>query len=160
MSLLSDIQFEFVWRNLNAIMAEQARELWIKYDALSPEQIEERIPQVAVIIRHQEQGVVGLSTIRPLRLQLFNDNVFYEFRCFIAPEYRAAALDTKLLVTTKEYLEKNNYEAAAGMLMVIENEMIKANWTKAVWPGPDMIFAGYTKQGHHIRISYFKKARI
>ncbi|HMQ01425.1 MAG TPA: hypothetical protein PKC24_16705, partial [Cyclobacteriaceae bacterium] len=81
-------------------------------------------------------------------------------RCFISSAYRAPALDTKLLVETKRYFERHNKANAVGLIMVIENEMIKQNWTKAVWPGADMVFAGNTSEGHHIRLSYFKKAKI
>ncbi len=153
--------FEPVGQKLKATDATAVQQLWLTYGALTDElQIAERINHVALLVRHQEAGIIGLSTVKPAKIKSYNDNLFYEFRCFISPDYRAPALDTKLLVETKSYFEQHNTDNAVGMIMVIENEMIKKNWTKAVWPGPDMVFAGYTSKGDHIRISYFKKARI
>jgi hypothetical protein len=65
-------------------------------------------------------------------------------------------------VKTKSFLEEHQGADSTfkGMLMIIENELIKKQRTKAVWPSSEMVFAGYTAKGHHIRVGYFKGARI
>src|SRR5690606_11143709 len=99
---------------------------------------------------------------RPIQVPFLNDNFFYEFRCFVVPSFRSPRLDSLLALKTKDFLETlpESGSKYKGIVMLIENEVLKKQRTKAVWPATGMVFAGYTSQGHHIRIGYFKGARI
>lgn len=137
--------------------------MWQKYRAIeADDMIGKRSKEIVYIIQTEKGEVGGVSTARPVQVPFLNDLWFYEFRCFIAPPFRAPGLDTLLAVKTKSFLEEQEGSVTKykGMLMIIENEQIKTQRTKAVWPSSEMVFAGYTSKGHHIRVGYFKGARI
>jgi hypothetical protein len=155
--------FEFIEvSGLSEAMAEEVKRLWKENQVMDVQTRNERLKEIAMLVRSQTGELAGVSTARKVRSRLFNNNYLFEFRCFIAPSYRQPALDTQLVVKTKDFLErasKHDREPAIGMVMVVENEILKA-WTRTVWAGADFYFAGYTSQGHHIRVSWFKDALI
>jgi hypothetical protein len=124
--------------------------------------MDERVNEVVFVVRNGEGEIGGVSTARPVQVALLNDNYFYEFRCFVAPPFRAPGLDSLLAVKTKSFLEQHRDSGPKfkGVLMVIENEEIKKQRTKAIWPASGMVFVGYSPLGHHIRVGYFKGVRI
>jgi hypothetical protein len=158
------IRFECIWKKEALNERNHAIALWNKYRIFPREEmLRERVQQIVFVAKTENEEVIAVSTVRPEKVKLLNDNYLYEFRCFVSPENRAPALDTQLVVKTKDFFENNpdqSDHACIGLFMVIENEMIKKEWTKAVWAGANMVFAGYTTQGHHIRVCYFKGARI
>lgn len=161
--ILNHLVFECLWDKDAKEDREKVKALWRKYRAIDIEsEIEKRSDEIVYIIKDQEGEVAGVSTVRPVQAKFLNNHFFYEFRCFIAPPFRAPGLDSFLAVKTKSFLEQQNDsgEKFKGLLMIIENEELKKQRTKAVWPASEMVFAGYTAKGHHIRVGYFKGARI
>jgi hypothetical protein len=160
---LNDLLFECLWKQDVPEARKQVKALWRRYQAVEGEKvIEQRSREVVFAVRNSSGEIGGVSTVRPVQVKLLNNNYFYEFRCFIAPPFRAPGLDSLLAVKTKSFLEqqKDSGEKFKGLVMVIENEEIKALRTKAVWPASGMVFAGYNAKGHHVRVGYFKGARI
>jgi len=160
---MKNLEFECLWNKDPAVETMQVKALWEKYGAIEEDEImEKRAKQVVYVIKNQEGEVGGVSTVRPVQAAFLNNHFFYEFRCFIAPPFRAPGLDTLFAVKTKSFLESlpGSGEKFKGMLMIIENQELKNQRTKAIWPGSEMVFAGYSPRGHHIRVGYFKGARI
>jgi hypothetical protein len=160
---MKEITFECLWKKEAPQAIALVKEMWQKYRAVEgAELLEKRSKEIVYILRNETGEIGGVSTVRPVKAKLLNDNYFYEFRCFIAPPFRAPGLDTLLAVKTKSFLQdqEGSVSRIKGILMVIENESLKQQRTKAVWPASEMVFAGYTAQGHHVRIGYFKGARI
>ena len=160
---MKEIEFECLWKKDAPEAIDLVKEMWRKYAAVEGEELmERRSKEIVYIIRNNAGEVGGVSTVRPVRVKFLNDNHFYEFRCFIAPPFRAPGMDTLLAVKTKSFLQEQegSIPKMKGMLMIIENESIKKQRTKAVWPASDMVFAGYTADGRHVRVGYFKGARI
>ena len=155
--------FECLWEKNEDNTREAVKNMWREYRALDDEAlIEKRSREIVFVIRNSAGEVGGVSTVRPLRLKMLDNHFFYEFRCFISPLFSAPGLDSVLAAKTKVFLEENQGIGSRfkGSLMIVENEAIKKQRTKAVWPASEMIFAGYTARGHHIRVGYFKGARI
>jgi len=160
---MQSLVFECLWNTEAESDIEQVKNMWREYHAIDDEEmIGRRARQIVFVVKDREGRVGGVSTTRPLQVKLLNNHFFYEFRCFIAPPYRAPGLDTLLAVKTKSFLEQLEGSPGKfkGMVMVIENEEIKKQRTKAVWPSSEMVFAGYTREGHHLRVGYFRNARI
>ena len=157
------IVFECIWKENSATERENAIRLWQNFNTFDDAGVTEQRAKEIVFVAKKGEEVIGVATVRPLRVKLMNNNYFYEFRCFVSPDHRAPALDTQLLVKTKSFFEDHPDASdfpCIGLVIIIENETIKQNWTKAVWAGTDMIFVGYSSKGDHIRVSYFKGARI
>lgn len=155
--------FECIW----GIEAHETRSavkaLWRRYGALESEAgIEKRSHEIVFAVRNNAGDVMAVTTVRPAQVKFLNDHFFYEFRCFIAPDFRMPGLDSLLAVKTKSFLEQQQDAGSKfkGLLMIIENEAIKQQRTKAVWPASGMVFAGFTAEGHHIRVGYFKGVRV
>lgn len=162
-SRMASLTFECVWENFSAPEVALVRELWKKYRALdSDEVMEKRSMQIVYVVKGPDGQVGGVATAAPVRAAFLNNNFFYEFRCFVAPEFRAPGLDSLLTVKTKEFLERlpDGASKFKGILTIVENEDLKKQRTKAVWPASGMVFAGYNSKGDHIRVGYFKGARI
>jgi hypothetical protein len=160
---MKSLQFECVWQNVSAPEIGMVEEMWRKYNAIEDEQmIATRAKQIVFVVKNQNGEVGGVSTVRPVQAALLNNHFFYEFRCFVAPPFRAPGLDSLLAQKTKDFLElqKDPDSKFKGLLMIVENEALRNQRTKAVWPASGMVFAGYTSRGHHIRVGYFKGARI
>lgn len=160
---MRSLGFECYWNRESEDEMAQVKAMWRQYHAIDDEEeIEKRIKQVVFVVKDQEGRIGGVSTARPLQIKFLGGHFFYEFRCFIAPPFRAPGLDTFLAVKTKAFLAglEGSGTNFKGIVMVIENQEIKKQRTKAVWHDTEMVFAGYTKEGHHIRVGYFKGARI
>lgn len=160
---MKDLLFECIWNKGSAREIAGVQAMWRKYRALETEdRIENRSKQIVYILKNQGGEVCGVSTARPVQAKWLNNHEFYAFRCFIAPPFRAPGLDTLLAVKTKTFLEEQEGSGTKfkGMLMIIENQELKKQRTKAVWTASEMVFVGYTSKGHHIRVGYFKDARI
>ncbi len=160
---MDGLHFVCVWQDPAAPEVARVKDIWRKYGVITDEtKIAKRAGEIVFVIRDSNGEVGGVSTARPVRAKFLNYHFFYEFRCFIAPHFRAPGLDSILAKKTREFLEKQNDSVSKfkGMLMIVENEALREQRTKAVWPASGMVFIGYTSQGHHIRVGYFKGARI
>ena len=157
-----DLVFECVWNDRSAEDIKKVKELWRSYCAIENEElIETRSRQIVFVVKDAKGDPVGVSTVRPVKAALLNNHMFYEFRCFIAPPSRAPGLDSLLALRTKQFLEQQDTSGTfKGLIMIVENAELKKQRTKAVWPATGMVFAGYTSRGDHIRVGYFKGARI
>src|SRR5688572_12565658 len=157
----SNFEFVPVLSSANESLVEEVAAMWRKNNIIPETEIRERVNEITMVARRPDGMLAGLTTTRKTQVKLLNDNYFYELRCFIDPFFREPALDTQLVVKTKEYLQavKADKNPAIGLIMVVENPVLK-RWTKAVWAGADFYFAGFTTQGHHLRVSYFKNALI
>ncbi len=156
-------QFACIWANPAAPEVALVKDMWRRYGAITDEAvIARRAKQIVFVVKDQDGVVGGVSTARPVRATFLNNNYFYEFRCFIAPSFRAPGLDSLLARKTGDFLETQSdpEKKFKGMLMIVENEALREQRTKAIWPATGMVFIGYTPQGYPMRVAYFKDARI
>lgn len=159
--------FENMYQNLTQEVEDRIVSLWKSERALTDsEKIEERLKQVVFVVLDSGSGTLaGVSTAEKKRVPALNKNHLYEFRCFIAGDYRIAGLDVKLSKETFGFLESLSHsdtDKPVGIFSVLENETLKKEsvWRRAVWPEIEMYFVGFTNSGNPIRVHYFKGARI
>lgn len=160
MKSINDFKFENVWSMVDSKTEADLVSFWEEHEVLDRSLRQHRAKQAAFLLYHQDK-LVGVSTVAKVVHKPINSYV-YLYRCFIAPKYRTAGLDTMLTAKTKDYLEsihKNEQPQAVGFLVVAQSEFLK-QWNKAVWPGLDMMYIGNTEEGDPIRIYYFKGAKI
>jgi hypothetical protein len=160
---VADFVFQVVDNTFPAHLESEVVTMWIQHAGLEPAEAHRRIKELVLVLTDKSGQVLGVSTVVKTHVPQLQ-NYVYLYRCFIIPGFRAPALDTQMIVRTKNYLEnvsKNETEKkCVGIMIVIQNETIKKNWRQGVWPGADMIYMGNTPEGHHLRIGYFKGARI
>lgn len=82
----------------------------------------------------------------------------------LRPDYRIPGLTSRLLVSTRDFLEsihsRDESNPAIGIITLVENRRLKEHRNEAVWPASGMVYIGNSGDGHHIRVYYFKGARI
>jgi hypothetical protein len=153
------VEFENVWKKSVPAIEEQVVGIWKNFGGLNDAKIEERLDQLVFVVKNNNH-VVGVSTAFKTYIQQLR-NYFYVYRCLITPGNNIPGIDAKLTVLTRDFLElihdKDN--RAAGLLTLIENPKLKER-TCAVWPASGFVYIGNSKSGGHIRVYYFKGARI
>jgi hypothetical protein len=163
MKSVSDYSFHFVNEAISAELSKEIVKLWTEFAALQQPEAERRLSELVLVLKNKSGKVIGVSTVVKTLLPQIH-NYVYAYRCFILPEFRAPALDTQMIVRTKNHLQEISElemdKKCVGIMVIVQNETLKSQWRQAVWLGADMIFIGNTPQGHHIRVGYFKNARI
>ena len=158
-----NLVFENVWERSPDNLREQVQALWQAHGGPTGTAAEERSKQLVFVVKDANGSVVGVSTgfkvyIRQLR------NYFFAIRLMIIPGYRIPGLTSKLLVSTRDFLEsiysRDGTNPAIGIITLVENPRIRENRNEAIWPASGMVYIGNSGEGHHIRVYYFKGARI
>ena len=128
----------------------------------SESEIEARSRQL-VFVAIDDGKIAGVTTAHEARVPRLNNNFFFNFRTLIHPAYRMPGLVDKLAVLTRDFLEglyHSRQSECIGIVSIIENEQLKMLKRNAIYPSTEFMFVGLTKQGHHIRLYYFKGAKI
>ena len=158
-----DLTLDNFWRSDPGEIRDQVIDLWKKHGGPVGEEAEKRLQQIVFVVRTREGRVVGLSTafkahVRQLR------NHFYVFRLMISPDYRIPGLTSRLLVSTRDFLEsasrQEEKEVPIGLFTLVQHPELKRHRNEAVWPASKMVYIGNSPEGHHIRVYYFDDARI
>lgn len=157
-----NILFKNVWEK-DLDLKERVKKFWSDLSVLPDNvNIEERARQL-VFVAVDEDKVIGVTTAHRARIPKLNNNHFYNFRTLVHPKYRIPGLVDKLAVLTRDFLETlyiSGQSDCIGLITVIENEQLKQERREAVFSSTKMFFIGQTKAGHHIRLYYFKGAKI
>jgi hypothetical protein len=162
--MLPQLDISYVWRNVTPDLQKDIIDFWISHQILRPEtDAQERAQQVVLTVRH-DRKIVGLTSADLVSFHQLNDNIFYNFRMIVLPEFRIPGIESKLIVETRDRLEAYSQSQTntrpIGMLTFVENVELKAKRNEAVWPASKMVFIGMDKAGRHIRVYYFRGARI
>jgi hypothetical protein len=137
------LNIETVWQKTTPALRQEITDFWEANRMLpAGTDARERATQAVQIVRSPEGAIAGLTTADFVQFKQLNNNLFYLFRMAVLPEFRVPGIESKLIVDTR------------GILEAI------ANRTWAVWPASKMVYIGSDNKGRHIRVYYFKGARI
>lgn len=158
--------FENLWKKDTAPFHAQVMELWIRnFPNIQQSVFTARLNELAFIVRTTEGRIVGISTAYNTYIDQLKNNL-YAFRCFIDPDFRIPGLTTKLVITTRDWLEEIHLQDGSeelrciGMITLVENERIMKVRNEAIWRASKMVYIGNTPAGKHIRVYYFENAII
>jgi hypothetical protein len=158
------IAAESFWMRVTPDLQAEIVSFWRTNRMLNPEiDAPERALEAVYVVRSQGK-IVGLTTAGVVRFKQLNSNLFYLFRMAVLPEFRMPGIESRLLVDTRDTLEKyaatQTENKCIGLLTFVENPKLIANRNEAVWPASKMVYIGSDKQGRHIRVYYFRGVRI
>jgi hypothetical protein len=160
---VSDFSFHTIVGAVSHEISAEVVKIWTERAGLDRAEAERRLGELVLLARSTAGQIVGISTAIKTYVPQIQNHV-YVYRCFILPEFRAPALDTQMIVQSKHHLQQVSKsemdQKCVGIMVIVQNEILKKNWRQAVWRGADMIYMGDTPQGDHMRIGYFKGARI
>lgn len=158
--------FENLWQKSESPLYPKVKQRWQQYfPFLTEEQLNGRLRQLVIVVSTPSGEVVGVSTVFKAYVKQLRNHM-YAFRIFIVPEYRIPGLTEVIMLKTRDFMEDVNQKdgpensRCLGMITIVENERIMKNRTEAIWPSSKMVYIGNTPNGHHMRVSYFKKAMI
>lgn len=158
-----NVVFKNIWEKDHAVLREKVMAFWKDLNALPQSvDIKERARQLVFVATDNDQ-VIGVTTAQKAKVAKLNNNNFYIFRTLIHPRYRIPGLVDKMAVLTRDFLESlytSGKSECIGLITTIENEQLKQERREAVFPSTQLVFIGQTKAGHHVRLYYFKGAKI
>lgn len=161
------VYLENVWQKMTPPLVAEVVKFWSDNEMLRDGiATEERARQTVMVVRSSSDNkIVGVSTAMQVVFKQLNNNLFYLFRCIILPGYRHPGLTSKIIVETRDTLEaysktSQSADGCIGMLTFVENPRIQQFRREAIWPASHMAYIGMDKKGRHIRVYYFRNAKI
>jgi hypothetical protein len=156
--------FENLWNKDVTHISGQVIDIWKRNGGPVGEQASGRLAQLVFVVRNEGGEVVGISTAFRAYVKQLRNN-FFALRLMLIPQYRIPGLTSRLLVSTRDFLESIHEndpvdQRTIGVITLVENQQLKEGRNEAIWPASRMVYIGNSKEGHHIRVYYFKGARI
>jgi hypothetical protein len=137
------------WRDNKAIVNEAAAKL--------------RARQVICVAREKDGALCGVGTAVVKILPRLRQPTYY-YRQFFAKALRGKHQELAFYQRCKQVLQDYNAglkrPESLGILLEIENAKIAAAYKRAVEPGFDAVFIGYSPRGLQLRVSYFEGATL
>ena len=151
-----------VWKQVTPELADELVAFWLENKALVDEASARQRTEQAICVARDENGKLqGVSTgvIRVLpRLR----QPMYYYRQFFARSLRGKHQELPFYRHCKQVLQDYNADLpvaeSLGILLEIENSKIAAAYKRAIEPGFDAVFIGYSPRGLELRVSYFENA--
>lgn len=158
------VDFVPVWKQVSAEVEQELLAFWRDNRAIADEAVAKQRAQQAVCIARDADGAVcGVGTAMVKILPRLRQPTYY-YRQFFAPALRGRHHELAFYRRCKQVLEAYNAGMARpeslGLLVEIENPKIAAAYRRAVEPGFDAVFIGYSPRGLQLRVSYFEDATL
>jgi hypothetical protein len=142
----------------DAATPDDVLELWAREGAVPEEQAKRRVHEVLMVALDPNDRVAAVSSVYLQRNPQLGLDLFY-YRTYVANEHRMGHLSVRLLWATRDHLrerfESGEDTRAPGMIMEVENELLKTYYNRAFWVISDFFFIGETERGAHVRVHYF-----
>jgi hypothetical protein len=123
----------------------------------------ERVNEVMFVVLNEDNTLVGLCTVYLKRNQQLQGD-FWHFRSFVRREDRQSNIAFHLTHHARDALRDNfisgQDKRAPGMIMEVENELLKKYRNEAVWESSQFAFFGSNERGDHCRVYFFPGARV
>tara|TARA_B100000446_G_C10542316_1_gene337370 strand:+ start:142 stop:651 length:510 start_codon:yes stop_codon:yes gene_type:complete len=153
-----------VWQSIDETLSEEIVRFWLDNNALPSKDVAlQRVNQVAFIARARSGELIAINTAYLKRNEKIGE-YFYYIRAFVTEHARRSQVAAEML-RRLQYQFEGLYEdgmltPAIGLCMEVENPAIKQSRNEAIWPTTKFIYVGKTPEGNHVRVYYFKSAKI
>ena len=151
-----------VWKQVTPELAQELVAFWRDNKAISDESAAtRRVEQVVCIARDEAGALCGVGTAVVKVLPRLRQPMYY-YRQFFAKGLRGQHQELAFYQRCKQVLQDYNrglgQAESLGILLEIENAKIAAAYKRAIEPGFDAVFIGYSPRGLQLRASYFDNA--
>lgn len=155
-------EFVPVWKQVTPELAKELVEFWQEQKAiLDPVAAKRRVEQVVCIARDESGALCGVGTALLKVIPRLRQPTYY-YRQFFAKALRGQHQELPFFQSCKQVLQQYNAglkrPESLGILLEVENAKIAAAYKRAVEPGFDAVFIGYSPRGLQLRVSYFEDA--
>lgn len=156
------IEIVTVWKQVSPELAAELVAFWCDNKAIADESAAtRRIEQVVCIARDEAGALCGVGTAVVKVLPRLRQPMYY-YRQFFAKALRGQHQELAFYQRCKQALQAYNAglktPESLGILLEIENAKIAAAYRRAIEPGFDAVFIGYSPRGLQLRVSYFENA--
>lgn len=147
---------------LDARQAEAVSRIWLELTDMTPQHVEERIPQIYVLAYAPDDTICGIMTAyrQPLPMGFAMHGV----RAIMVPGHRKlnipALMCAEFLADLQARFDAGEQLDSLGMFMEVQSESLRKHRNDAVWPATDAAFIGMTNHGFEFRVSYLRGARL
>lgn len=153
-----------VWKQVAPELADELVAFWRDHNAIVNEAIaRRRVEQVVCIARDEHGTLCGVGTALVKVLPRLRQPTYY-YRQFFAKALRGQHQELAFFQRCKQVLQAYNagltQAESLGILLEIENAKIAAAYKRAIEPGFEAVFIGYSPRGLQLRVSYFDDARL
>jgi hypothetical protein len=151
---------EVVHGDLGEERAAEVTAFWAAKGALEGETAEERLPTVVCVAVDDEGELVGVNSAAQYVIPLVG-RAFWVYRSLLAKhsDDLADAMFNSAFEALAEEFESGG-SGPIGVCLAVEDRGTMERRPEAVWPGTELLFAGYMGDGRQLRIRYFGGARI
>ena len=151
-----------VWKQVTPELADELVAFWLENKALGDEaSARQRTEQAICIARDKDDAICGVGTAVVKTLPRLRQPM-YSYRQFFARSLRGHRQELPFYRHCKQVLQDYNADLpvaeSLGILLEIENSKIAAAYKRAIEPGFDAVFIGYSPRGLELRVSYFENA--
>jgi len=159
------ITFRAAWGCADDALVHDARAFWRQEDALSAEEIDERVKDLCAVAYAQDR-MVAASTVAFVDIQRVRSRLFY-YRTIVAQDHRRQHLASRLGVFSYNHLARwsleHPEEKVMGLLIVIQaDEFRHRHQNRPVLEqlGLRLVLIGYTPDDRQMRVIWFDHARV
>jgi hypothetical protein len=145
---------------LEEARAGEVLEFLSRVGGLNEEAAQEWLAEV-VCLAEADGSLVGVSAAHPASIGLIGGRRFWLYRSVLAPssdEGWDALFKASFDLLTKEFKEPG--DAYVGVCVLVDDPDEVERRPEAVWPGTELLFAGYLEDGRQVRLRYFWGASI
>jgi len=136
-------------------------DLWSREGVVLPEVAERRVSEVLLVAVHRRDGLAGVSSAA-LKLNHQLGMNLWHYRAFVSSEHRRSHLAQLLAMRGRDHLaarfESGEDPRGGGLVYVIQNEVLKRLFNRALWEPTLVTFIGENERGDHVRVRYFDGA--
>lgn len=158
-----EYRFETVWKNQTPALLDEIIAFWTKEKALNTEeQAQQRAKQSVVVMRDEKGDIAAVSTAIARVLPRLRQPMFY-YRSFCAEAHRGQHTSTPMMKACQkalhEYVLGMDKPIAIGIIIEIENKMLREHYKQANWPAL-FSFIGYSPRELPIYAHYFPEMEL
>ena len=155
-------EFVPVWKAVSPELGAELLAFWREHRAIGDEAAANaRASQAVCIARDEDGAICGVGTAVVKTLPRLRQPMYY-YRQFFARSLRGHRQELPFYRHCKQVLQDYNADLpvaeSLGILLEIENSKIAAAYKRAIEPGFDAVFIGYSPRGLELRVSYFENA--
>lgn len=161
---MGDIVFRTAWMKNDPAIAGDAREFWLRLNAMPPQDIDGRLKQLCATAFDGDKMVavstVDFSNYAPLRSR------FFYYRTTVDPEFRRRGLASRLCIYSRNLLaqwsDEHPEEKMKGLLVILQAPEFRFRDLDAVFRQFDLelTLVGYTQDGYRVRVQWFPQAKV
>ena len=143
-------------------LADRLVAFWTENGALDEPGARARLGSVVCVLTDGSGEIAGVNSAIEDEVAPIGGRRFWVYRSFLLPGAGPAVAEG-MIDAARAALEEGFDPTAGGpvglYVAVADRAMMRAR-PEAIWPISEMLYAGYTSEGHQVRIRYFEGAVI